>query len=127
MIEPLVVVVDSDREHALGVVLADHIVVENGANLHRRRDAVAGLHQARFVLFANDVHAQLNAFIADEYGRAGDELANLVLTLAAERAVKSVFRVGSAHFAHALSRSLWPKYAANPLAEIGNSSFCKVS
>jgi hypothetical protein len=29
VIEPLVVIVDGDREHLLGVVLPDHIVVEN--------------------------------------------------------------------------------------------------
>ena len=37
VVEPLVVVVDRDREHALGVVLADHVVVENRADLVRRR------------------------------------------------------------------------------------------
>jgi hypothetical protein len=98
--EPLVVVVHRDREHALGVVLADHIVVENGADLHRRGHAVARLDQARLVLLADDVHAELDAFIADEYGRAGDELADLVLALAAKGAIKGVFRIGSAHLAH---------------------------
>jgi hypothetical protein len=33
--QPLVVVVDGDREHPLGVVLADHVVVENLADLLR--------------------------------------------------------------------------------------------
>src|SRR6478672_3936238 len=100
VIEPLIVVVHRNREHALGVVLADHIVVENGADLHRRGHAVARLDQARLVLLADDVHAELDAFIADEYGRAGDELADLVLALAAKGAIKGVFRIGSAHLAH---------------------------
>ena len=34
-------VVDGDREHPLGVALADHIIVEMLADLERRRDSVA--------------------------------------------------------------------------------------
>ena len=44
VIEPLVVIVDRDREHLLGVILADNIVIENLADFSRRRDAVARLH-----------------------------------------------------------------------------------
>jgi hypothetical protein len=84
MVEPLVVIVDGDREHLLGVILADHVIVENLANLLRSRNAVARLHQRGFVLLADDVHAQLDALVADEHGRSGNELAHLVLALAAE-------------------------------------------
>ncbi len=100
VVEALVVVVDGDREHALGVVLADHVVVENLADLLRRRNAVARLHQRGLVLLADDVHAQFDAFIADEHGRAGDQLADLVLALAAERAVEGVLGVAAADLAH---------------------------
>ena len=41
MFEPFVVIMDRDREHLLGVVLADDVIVENRANLFRGRDAVA--------------------------------------------------------------------------------------
>ena len=41
MFESLVVIVDRDREHLLGVVLADDVIVKNRANLFRGRDAVA--------------------------------------------------------------------------------------
>ena len=68
--QPLVVVVHRDREHLLGVVLADHVVVQDLADLLRRRHAVARLHQVRLVLLADDVHAQFDAFVADEHGRA---------------------------------------------------------
>ena len=102
VVQPLVVIVDGDREHALGVVLADHIVVEHRADLARRRHAVARLHQRGLVLLADDVHAQLDAFIADEDGRAGDELAHLVLALAAERAVEGVLAVAAADLAHSI-------------------------
>jgi hypothetical protein len=36
------------------------------------------------VVFADDVHAQFDAFIADEHGRARNQLADLVLALSAE-------------------------------------------
>src|SRR5262249_31959169 len=62
--------------------------IENFAYLLRGRNAVARLHQRGLVLLANDVHAQFDALVADEYGRAGDELAHLVLALAAKRAVE---------------------------------------
>jgi|ERR1700730_16062919 hypothetical protein len=75
---------DRDREHLLSVILIDDIVIENFANLLGRRNAVARLHQRGLVLLANDVHAQFDAFVADKYGRAGDELAHLLLALAAE-------------------------------------------
>ena len=91
VVQPLVVVVDGDRQHALGVVLADHVGIENGADFLGRRHAVARLHQGVLVLLPDDVHAQLDAFIADEHGRAGNQLANLMLALAAERAIEGVF------------------------------------
>jgi hypothetical protein len=47
----------------------------------------------RFVLFTNDIHAKLNALVADKDGRAGNKLADLMLRLAAERAIQRVFRV----------------------------------
>src|SRR5678816_2209572 len=79
---------DGDRQHALGAVLADHIIVEHLADLGRGRDSVAGLDQRRLRFLADDVVAQLDAFIADEHGRPGNELPDLVLRFAAERAVE---------------------------------------
>src|SRR5580704_7921551 len=88
VIKPLVVIVNRDREHLLRVVLTDNVIVQDLAYLARGGDAVARLHQRGFVLLADDVHAQLNTLIANENGRPGNELAHLVLALAAERAVK---------------------------------------
>ena len=45
---------------------------------------------------ANDIHAQFEALVANEYGWAGDELAHLVLALAAERAIERILRVATA-------------------------------
>src|SRR6266568_6710912 len=100
-------VVDGDRQHLLGVVLADDVIVEDFSDLLRGRDAVARLHQRGLVLLADDVHAQLDALVADEHGRAGNELADLVLALAAERAIERVLGI-SADLAHPCSPSTAP-------------------
>src|SRR5712672_2401750 len=100
VIEALVVVVNGDRQHLLRMVLADHIIVENLADFLRRRNAVARFHQRRLVLLADDVLAQLNAFVANEHGRTGNQLAHLVLVLAAERAVERILRIAAGDLAH---------------------------
>jgi hypothetical protein len=48
----------------------------------------------------DDVHAQFDAFVADKYGRTGDELAHFVLALAAERAVERILGIATADLAH---------------------------
>ena len=108
MIEALVVIVHGDREHALGVELTDHVVVEDLADFLRGRDAVARLHQRGLVLLADDVHAEFDAFIADEHGRTGDEFPDFVLALAAERAIQGVLRIGAADFALSVLRITLP-------------------
>src|SRR6266576_1286460 len=57
VVEPLVVIVDRDREHLLGVILTYHIVVKNFAYLLGGRNAIARLRQRGRVLLADDVHA----------------------------------------------------------------------
>src|ERR1700728_4343459 len=104
VVEPLVVIVDGDREHLFRVILADHVIIENLADLARRWNAVARLHQRGLVLLADDVHAQLDALVANEYGRPGNELAHLVLALAAKRAVERVLGIAAANFAHSRLR-----------------------
>src|SRR5262245_47437135 len=98
-------VVDRDREHLLGVILADDVVVEDLSDLLRGQDAVARLHQRGLVPLADDVHAQLDALVANEDARAGNELADFVLALAAERAIERILRVASADLAHSRSPS----------------------
>src|SRR6516165_6928137 len=100
VIEPLVMIVDGDREDLLGVILADHVVVEDLSDLLRRRDAVLRFHRRGILLLANDVHAKLNAFVADEHGRAGNELAHLMLALAAERAMERGLGLSAVDLAH---------------------------
>src|SRR5580700_1100979 len=97
-------IMDRDREHLLGVVLADDVVVEGLADRLRGRNIVARFRQRRLVLLANDVHAQFDTLVANEDGRPGDELAHLVLALAAERAIKRVLGIAAADFAHSRLR-----------------------
>src|SRR5258708_6875443 len=91
---------DRDRKHLLGVVLADDVVVEDLADLLRGRNIVARFRQRRLVLLADDVQAKLDALVANEDGRPGNELARLLLALAAERAVERVLRIAAADLAH---------------------------
>src|SRR5579883_2750249 len=105
MRETLIVVVHRDGEDALGVILADHIVVEHLADIFGPRHAVARFDKGRLVLLTDDVHAELDAFVADEHGGAGDELAHLVLAFAAEGAVQRVLRVATAGLGHSHSVS----------------------
>jgi len=89
-----------DSEHLLGVLLPDDIVIQHLGNFARRRHPVAGLHQMRLVLLTDDIHAELDALVADEDGRTGDELAHLVLTLPAERAVQGGLGIAARGFGH---------------------------
>src|SRR5690606_32297713 len=90
--QPLVMVVDGDRKRALGRMLPDHVLVEDRADLGGCRQ-LALLAAARALgtgLVTNDVVAKLDAFIADEHRRSGDQLAHFVLALAAERAIQQL-------------------------------------
>src|SRR3546814_9221500 len=71
------------------------------ADLQRRRHrAVLARGDAALDLFADDVVAQLDAFVADEDGRARNQLADLVLRLAAERTVEGALAVGARELGH---------------------------
>src|SRR6266478_707901 len=104
VIEALVVIVNGDREHLLGVALTDHVIVENLADFLGGRNAVARLHQRRLVFLADDIHAQLNALVADEYRGTRDQFADFVLALAAERAIQRVLGVARADLTHSYLR-----------------------
>src|SRR6185437_6683546 len=88
--ESLVVIMHCHRKNPLGLVLTDHVVVQDLTDLLRRRHAVLGLHQGGLALLPDDIHAKLDAFIANEHGRAGDQLPDLMLALAAEAAIEGI-------------------------------------
>src|SRR6185437_14476649 len=74
-----VVVVDRHRESLLGLVLPDHVLVEEGADLHRLGELieldVAGLGELLF----DDLVAQVDALVADVDTRSCDEFLDLLL------------------------------------------------
>src|SRR5258706_2530263 len=80
--------------------LADDIVVENLADFLRGRDAVPRFHQRGLALLVDDVLAQLDAFVANEHSRPGNQLAHFVLALAAERAEQRTLRIAACDLAH---------------------------
>ena len=90
-VDALVVVVDGDGEDLLRLLLADDVLAELLEDLLRRRRALSGaglgLRRARR-FFVDDLAAELDALVADVDGAgAGDQALDLVLALAAERAV----------------------------------------
>ncbi|QTK78860.1 hypothetical protein AT6N2_C1059 [Agrobacterium tumefaciens] len=82
--EALVVVVNGHGQDLLRLLLADDVFVEDLDDVLRGGYTLARLHHRRLVLLADDVHAQFDAFIADEHRRSGNEFPDFVLALAAE-------------------------------------------
>src|SRR5690625_4121821 len=80
--------------------LANDIVIEHIADVTGRGHAIPRLHQAGLVLLADNIHAELDAFVTDENRRPGDEFAHLMLALAAERAVEGVLGLAAARLTH---------------------------
>ena len=84
----LVVVVDRDRERALGLLLRDDVVVQHRVDVARPRQVVeVELGRSRQLL-VDDLVAEIDALVADVDAGAGDELLDLPLALAAEAAEK---------------------------------------
>ena len=99
-------VMHRNGENPLGVNLADHIIVQYAAYVLGRWHPVLGPNQSGLVLLTDNIHAQFHAFIADEYGRSGNELTHFVLALAAERAIQGVSRITTGRLSHGRSVTL---------------------
>jgi hypothetical protein len=87
-LDALVVVVDRDRERALGRVLADDVVVEDVVDLSRLRQVLELEGGCSGELLVDDLVAEIDALVADVDAGAGDQLLDLPLRLAAEAAEK---------------------------------------
>ncbi len=87
-LQALVVVVDRDGQRLLRALLADDVLVQDLLDLVRLRELVPRPLGAVFQLFPNDVVAELDALVAHEHRRTGDQLADLVLALSTEGAVQ---------------------------------------
>ena len=92
-LHPLVVVVDGDGQDPLGEVLADDVVVEELEDLPGLGQLVelelGGLGE----LLLDDLVAEVDALVADVDAWARDELLDLLLRLAAERALQQLAAV----------------------------------
>jgi len=99
------VVVHRHGQAALGFFLANHVIVEVGLEVGRRRQTVTRALFRAFLgdFIADDVIAQVNAFVANEHRRAGNQLLDLVLALAAERAVQVFFGAGAFFVGHEMA------------------------
>ena len=93
-LDPLVVVVDGDREGALGGLLADHVLLQDVVDLARFRQVLQLEGRRRGQLLVDDLVAEVDALVADVDAGAGDQLLDLALRLAAEAAEKLLVRVG---------------------------------
>ncbi len=88
--DPLVVVVDRHRQNALGLLLSDHVVVEEGVDLLRGRQlGEVDLFGGGELLF-DDLIAEVDALVADVDPGSGDELLDLLLRLPAEAALEEI-------------------------------------
>ena len=119
-VDPLVVVVDRDREDLLGPLLADDVLVERVLDLvrvgelGRRR---LGPRRLEHLLF-DDLLAEVDALVADVDALARDELADLFLALAAEgAAIRDLGALAAAGRRHvpAMSSCVGPSVALGAL------------
>src|SRR5207245_3891076 len=87
-LDALVVVVDGDGEGALGLLLRDDVVVEDGVDVLRPRQVVEVELRGSGELLVDDLVAEIDALVADVDPGPGDQLLDLSLALPAEAAEK---------------------------------------
>jgi hypothetical protein len=87
------VVVDGDREIPLGGLLADDVLLEDFVDLLWLGQVLQLDRGRRGQLLVDDLVAEIDAFVADVDARAGDQLLDLALRLAAKAAEELLVRV----------------------------------
>jgi len=87
------VVVDGDRERALGGVLTDHVLLQDVEDFLRLGQVLQLEDRRRGQLLVDDLVAEVDALVADVDAGAGDQLFDLALRLAAEAAEELLVRI----------------------------------
>jgi hypothetical protein len=87
------VVVDGDRERPLGTSLADDVLLQDVVDLAWLGQVLELDRRGRGQLLVDDLVAEVDALVADVDARAGDQLLDLPLRLAAEAAEELLVRV----------------------------------
>src|SRR6185369_7813237 len=103
----LVVVVDRHCERLLGARLPDDVLVEYVHDFLGLGQMAAGTSSLLLEFLADDVVAEFDALVANEDAGTSDQLADFVLTFAAERAVQDLVAVARSALpvvAHAVPR-----------------------
>ena len=77
-------VVYGDRQDFLRAFLPDYVLVQDGFDSLRLWKFVTALIVVIFQLLADNVITQFDTLITDKYRRTGDQLADLMLALAAK-------------------------------------------
>ena len=88
MVEALVMVMHSNRQHSFRLGLPNDIVVKDFADFLRRGNfALFAAVQRALCFFADDVVTKLDTLIADKHSRACDQLADFMLRFSAKGAI----------------------------------------
>ncbi|MMZ63960.1 hypothetical protein D1872_262510 [compost metagenome] len=85
-IHPLVMVVNRHGERLLRLLLTDNVLIQNIADFHRFRNFLQIELFLMSELFLHNLRAQFNTFVTYINARSGNQLADLFLRFAAERA-----------------------------------------
>ena len=101
MTQTLVVVVDRHGKYALGGILTNDVLIKECLDFGRRWQIGANrFTRRRRGFLADDVVAQINAFIAHEHRRTRDQLADFMLAFVAKRAMQNLATGRSFLFCH---------------------------
>ena len=85
-VDALIVIVNRNGEGFFRLVLSDDVLIQYVADFLRFGDIPQPDFYVVAELLLNDLVAEFNALVTDIYAGAGNELAHLLLRLAAERA-----------------------------------------
>ncbi len=96
MVHPLVMVVHGHRQRPLGVVLADHILVQDLLDLHGCGAGDLGFDGFPLLFLRQDLVAEGHTLVADVDGRPRDELLDAVFGFSTEAAPEMLV-AGHAH------------------------------